>query len=364
MHLPLRIAGLVGVSLTLLAVASSNADVLTVCARGCNFATIQAAIDVAKPGDIIEVKAGSYKENVVIRKTITLQGEDTSKVTLISKTEGKPVILVEGDQLINVVVSGFTITEAKGPCVAAIKVCPFGVSIFGKAIVALQRNRLLVNKYGTVASEESQITLVSNTFASNETAIMLRDQVRAAIQGNRLERNQFGILIGHRAQATIRENNVSGSDRPIRVWNQSQAVIENNIISNNMTGLVVKDQSQASILSNVITDNGSEGIWVSGQASVSIQRNMISGHKMMGVGIAQQATVDIVQNQIVNNLGWGVSLWIKACERQAAEESFTGKITGKLNKIPGLGEPQENQKGDVCPAALRFLKENQGGQYP
>jgi len=85
---------------------------------------------------------------------------------------------------------------------------------------------------------------------------------------------------------------------------------------------------------------------------------------MMGIGIAQQATVNIVQNQIVNNLGWGVSLWTKACERQAAEESFTGKITGKSNEIPGLGESQENQRGDVCPAALRFLKTNQGGQYP
>lgn len=249
----LRITGVVGAGLALLAVAVGNAGVLTVCAKGCNFTTIQAAIDVAKPGDTIEVKAGSYKENIVIRKTITLQGEDMSKVTLTSKTEGKPVILVEGDQSVSVVIGGFTITGAKGSCVEAIKVCPFGVSVFGKAVVALQRNRLFANKYGVVAGEESQITLIGNSFVDNETAIMLRDQVRAAIQGNRLERNQFGILMGHRAQATMRENNVSESDRPIRVWDQSRAVIENNTISrNNMTGLAVKDQAQAIIISGIL----------------------------------------------------------------------------------------------------------------
>lgn len=361
----LRITGVVGAGLALLAVAVGNAGVLTVCAKGCNFTTIQAAIDVAKPGDTIEVKAGSYKENIVIRKTITLQGEDISKVTLTSKTEGKPVILVEGDQPVSVVIGGFTITGAKGSCVEAIKVCPFGVSVFGKAVVALQRNRLFANKYGAVAGEESQITLVGNLFADNETAIMLRDQVRVAIQGNRLERNQFGILIGHRAQVTMKENDISGSERPIRVWDQSRAVIGGNRVSRNKTGILIKDETQAVIMLNTIMNNESYGVLVWGQASVSFQENMISENFGSGIIFAEQATAEILQNEVTSNQGWGISIWIKACEVQAtANASFSGKITGKSNQIPDLGEPKGNHKGDICPSALRFLKTDQGGQYP
>ena len=38
------------------------------------YATIQAAITAASPGDIIDIAAGSYTENVVVNKTLTIQG--------------------------------------------------------------------------------------------------------------------------------------------------------------------------------------------------------------------------------------------------------------------------------------------------
>jgi parallel beta-helix repeat protein len=361
----LRITKLAGAGLTLLAaVVLGNSGTLTVCVRGCDFPTIQAAIDAAKSGDTIEVKAGSYQENIVaIRKNLTLKGEDASKVTLTSKAEGKPVILIEGDQPVNVVVSGFTITGAKGSCVAAIKVCPFGVSVFGNAVVTLQKNRLLANKYGTVAGEESQMVLIENIFTDNETAIMLRNHVRSAIQANRLKRNQFGILIGHSTQTTIKNNNISGSDRPIRVWDQSRAVIENNRVSRNKTGLLIKDKTQAVITLNTVTDNESYGFLIWGQASVSLQENTISGNVGSGIILAEQATAEILRNKVTRNQEWGISIWIRVCEDQATAD-FSGKITGKSNQIPGPSESQANHKGDVCPSALQFLKTDQGGKYP
>ncbi len=57
---------------------------IRVCPDGCDYTSIQAAIDSASPGDKITVESGTYAENLIMGKTETLQGLDTGS--------GRPVL--------------------------------------------------------------------------------------------------------------------------------------------------------------------------------------------------------------------------------------------------------------------------------
>src|ERR1051326_1698114 len=50
----------------------------TVCAVGCNFTTIQAAVNGSAAGDTINVQAGVYPELVMVTKTLTINGPNAN----------------------------------------------------------------------------------------------------------------------------------------------------------------------------------------------------------------------------------------------------------------------------------------------
>ncbi|MDH7504895.1 MAG: hypothetical protein QHH25_01970, partial [Candidatus Acetothermia bacterium] len=57
-----------------LTAGTEQAPILTVCPSGCQFAKLQEAIEAASEGDSIQIGAGIYRENLVIRKRVTLTG--------------------------------------------------------------------------------------------------------------------------------------------------------------------------------------------------------------------------------------------------------------------------------------------------
>ena len=112
---------IVGIGLLSLFAASTLTAATTICVNpggtsGCK-STISAAVAAASPGDVIQVSQGTYKEAVVITKTLSLVAASGSHPT-IDATGLPNGIFVNGFTtapplgISNVLVSGFTVENA------------------------------------------------------------------------------------------------------------------------------------------------------------------------------------------------------------------------------------------------------------
>ncbi len=52
----------------------AGAATITVCESGCDSSSIKSALNQSMPGDVIEVRGGTYNENLDIQKSVSLVG--------------------------------------------------------------------------------------------------------------------------------------------------------------------------------------------------------------------------------------------------------------------------------------------------
>ncbi|MFQ6063352.1 MAG: nitrous oxide reductase family maturation protein NosD, partial [Methanosarcinales archaeon] len=101
---------IIGFAILLAISASASARTITVGhSPGADYWNIQDAINAANDSDIIEVWYGTYSENLIINKSVTLKSRDGVNMTFINGFGSGTVITVTAD---NVTISGFTIENA------------------------------------------------------------------------------------------------------------------------------------------------------------------------------------------------------------------------------------------------------------
>jgi parallel beta-helix repeat protein len=160
---------------------------ITVCPQGCQYAKIQEAINAASEGDTIQVKAGTYQENLTIIKRLTLQGEGKDKVTI----QGTVTIL--STKLVTL--SGFTVKGGQG------------VYIEDSTTVVFSENAFVESTAEGLLARSSSVTLRGNLINRNKShGLLLVLGSRALITGNTITSNgRDGINIVA-SQADIRDN--------------------------------------------------------------------------------------------------------------------------------------------------------------
>ena len=109
----LALVGLAALVMALVAAAPASAATLKVCATGCEYTTIGAALAAATDGDRIVIGAGTYVERVTISDDVSVMGAGSSKTIIQGPDVGSelnvdPVVGVEAGASASI--SGVTIT--------------------------------------------------------------------------------------------------------------------------------------------------------------------------------------------------------------------------------------------------------------
>jgi len=199
---------------------SVNADskVITVAKDGSgNFTNIQEAINSASDGATIFVHNGTYIENVVVNKTVSLSGEN-SDTTIIDGNNAGNVVYVTAS---GVSISSFTI-----------------------------RNSGVNYSFGGIYLMNSFLTTIMNNMIQLTNGIRLSYSDNNLITGNYLILDyNFGIGFYHSNNNVIKNNNISfGQMYGMHFDSSSNNIISGNTLQENLYGMYFQTDSNNSVI--------------------------------------------------------------------------------------------------------------------
>ncbi|AKQ46150.1 nitrous oxide reductase [Rufibacter radiotolerans] len=197
--------------LGLLGAFEATAATLIVC-KTCAYSSVKQAVQKARPGDTVLVKAGLYREHgIEINKPITLLGQ---KNAVIDGNYKGQIITVTADR---VKVQGLTLKNIKTSYIrddAAIRVV-----------------------------ERSQVQILNNTILNSYFGIYLQNSDNCVIRGN--------VVWGK----DVTDQNESSLGNAIHLWHCNNALIANNQVKGHRDGIYLEFVEDSHVKDNLSQHN-------------------------------------------------------------------------------------------------------------
>ncbi len=261
--------------------------------------SIQAAIDRAAPGDVVEIARARYTENLRIEKALTLRG--INRPTLSGGLAGDTIRVVAE----NVTIEGLIVSDSgdslrdqnagiyiqPGAHGAVVRDCDLAYNLFGLWIeqandVVIEGNNI-TGKRDYLSSQRGNGIQLYNTRRAqilHNRVSFVRDAVYvdvshdAVFRGNKLHHSRYGthymnsyrnlwednevwmnrggLALMEVRDQLVRNNRVWGnSDHGIMLRTIQDAVVENNIVAGNARGFFIYDAEYNALRGNLVTDN-------------------------------------------------------------------------------------------------------------
>jgi parallel beta-helix repeat protein len=282
-----------------------------------DYPTINAAINAASGGDTIVVAAGMYQENVVIDKSLTLDGAQagvdarnrTGPETIIEPAEGTGIRVITAANRV-VVIDGLTVRNAEHgiatpePTMAA--------NIVVKNVRVLNPTDFGISPTFTLRTTVENCYVEGAIQAINAGALVPFPATVATFRNNEIVNSQFGItgylnysliegnvirdfgkegtgISGQFLNAEIKNNRMSGYSDGAGLSFESHygrdlsenVTVEGNTLTGNRLGIYVFDTQTTltgiTVNYNNITGNSQYGVWNQGGQTLNATENWWGG---------------------------------------------------------------------------------------
>jgi len=285
--------------------------------------TIQNAINTVETNGVVSVATGTYLENLIINKTITIQTQGTVNING-SLNPTQPVIKINSDGN-GTTIQGFHIThgsngielEDTSNCLVLnnnITENNFaGIYLSNSNQNNLTNNNITGNPYGIFSEYGDNNLISSNIITQNPYAgVVLRywsDQ--NTVTGNTLNDNGYGLHLLYSSANTIKDNQMTSNDfYGIYMDNSQNNILQNNNITNNpYAGIALYfSANNNNITSNNLTGNGF-GTYLYLSHQNNLTNNNITSNSFYGVYLDSSDSNKLEQNTIQNNPYAGIALY-------------------------------------------------------
>jgi len=320
---------------------------------GADFTSIQEAINSPEVmnGDIIYVYNGTYYENVVVNKTVSLVGENENTTVIDGSGTGTIVRITAN----NVMVSNFTIRN--GGHLGGGTWPDAGIWIDNSHNATMKGNIITNSAFGVFLYYSNRIKVKENTISSNsQFGLYLAFSTDNVLIENIVKDNPYvGVGLQGSGNNTFRDNNITGNwynfgvqgdslfdyiqdidtsnevnGKPIYyLVNQNDTIFDSFALPNagylalvNSTRVTVKDISLKdnfqgfllafttySTVQNIHTFNNSVGIYLDHSNNNHFTGNVLS-HLIFGCGMQLDYSNEntLIENDFAN-MSYGIFLW-------------------------------------------------------
>ena len=298
--------------LTLLLLPALLSAKTIVVAPGTAVASLKRAVEIAKNGDTILVRKGTYKSiNTVINKEVTVLGQGNP--VLDANFEDEAVTITAS----NVKFEGFTVKNTKTGALRDYA----GIRLFRVKNVTIMNNQFINNFFGIYVSDSYKITVTNNklsgTFdarhSGNGIHIWKSDSV--LVKNNRITGHRDGAYFEFVKHSVI-ENNVSekNSRYGLHFMFSNDNVYMHNIFKSNGAGVAVMYSKRIKMLKNRFVENWGSSIY--GLLLKEILDSRIEENQFItntsAIFMESCNRNEILDNDFQNN-GWAVRI-LSNCE--------------------------------------------------
>jgi parallel beta-helix repeat protein len=266
-----------------------------------DFSSIQAAINAASAGDIINVRNGRYYEHVVVNKSLNLIGQNMSQTIIDGSSIGNVLSVTAS----NVTVSGFTILNSSVNGGS-------GVYLSGSTIAGnISGNIIINNGYGLYLNSSSRNTLSSNYISnSNYFGIYLFTSSNNGVSSNSVSNSVLeGICLNSSLSNIVSSNNIVGGIYGVDLFFSSNNTVSINDVANAQYGVNIFYSSNNIISANRLRNNTQNGLRLYGSSNNTLSGNSATACGENAIVLTLSMSNAISGNNITQNPnGYGINL--------------------------------------------------------